>query len=228
LGYLRDIRRIRKVKNKWEKAYNDLLEEFPDGSLTLVGEEADAVRGLLEGRKLDPKKLKELIEKLESDNATLRNENLTNAAKLTSSRVAELTGYDKDAFDAVVRNGNLHVEFKPIEVDGVGAEKGKKVKKDWPFVRPKGDEKAPLQKFDDFVEASQKYMWPSLKQSTGTKQGQQSGATAVIDSTSAPREGTSGETNPVKAMLERDKKRAEERKVDPFAIARRPATVSTQ
>lgn len=225
LDYLRNLRRVRKVKNRWKKAYEELQQEMPEGSLVLVGEEADAVRGLIEARKLDPKKLTGLIETLESDLAKERKTNLENAEQLASSRVAELTGYNKDAFDTVRRSGTLHVEFRPIEVD----EKGQKVKKDYPFVRPKADDKAPLVKFDDYVDQHQKHMWPALKagsQQNGNRQSSGT-ATAVVDGTSAPRDGTGGETNPVKAMLERDRKRAEERKVDPFAIARR-APVSTQ
>lgn len=210
LGYLRDIRRIRKVKNEWKRKYEELAEEYPEDSVVLVGEEANAVRELIEARKLDPKKLKSLIETLESDLAAERKTNLDHTEKLTSSRVAELTGYNKDAWDAVRRNGNLAVEFKQIEVD----EKGQKVKKDFPFVRPKGDEKAALVKADEWIEANQKYMWPALKSGNGApqQQGRPSGTTtAVVDGTPAPREGTSGETDPVKASLERDKQRAIQR-----------------
>lgn len=210
LGYLRDIRRIRKVKNEWKRKYEELAEEYPEDSVVLVGEEANAVRELIEARKLDPKKLKSLIETLESDLAAERKTNLDHTEKLTSSRVAELTGYNKDAWDAVRRNGNLHVEFKQIEVDGEGAQKGQKVKKDFPFVRPKGDDKAALVRADEYIEANQKYMWAALKQGGAQQQnGRPSGTTtAVIDGTPAPRDGSSGETDPVKAALQRDKEAA--------------------
>ena len=218
LNYLRDIRKLRRQRNRIRDDYNALLEEMPEGSLILVGDEASAVRSLLEDRKLDPKKLKELIGKLENDLATERKTNLENSEKLLFSRIAENTGYDRDAIEAVARNGNLHVETKQIEVDGEGAEKGKKVKKDWPFVRPKGDEKAALTNFDDFVTQNQKFMWRALKPDTkSAPKGQSSGTTAVIDSTSAPRGGTDSGDDLVKQSLERDKKRAEGRP-DPFAI----------
>ena len=48
-------------------------------------------------------------------------------------------------------------------------------------------------------------MWPALKQGSGSQQqGRTAGSSAaVIDGTPAPREGESGDTNPVKEFLAR-------------------------
>jgi len=208
LTYLRDIRRIRRVKNRWQRAYEELREEFPEGHLTFVGEEADALRQLLDGRKLDPKKLVSLIGQLENDLATERTTNLKNSADLLSSRIAEATGYTREAIDTVLRNGNMVAELRDTEVDGTGAERGKKVTKKLPWVRAKGDDKAAWSQFDGYVTANQNYMWGALKPA-GTKQnGSTSGTTTVIDSSPAPRDGTTSGSDPVKEMLEKDKERS--------------------
>lgn len=220
LGYLRDIRKFRRQRNAARERVQELLDEMPEGSLILVGEEASAIRSLLETRKLDPKKLADLIGKLESDLAAEKATNLENAGKLLYSRIAEITGWDKGAVEAVARTGNQIIELKQIEVDGEGTEKGKKVKKDWPHVRPKGDDKAAFTKMDDYVRSSQPYMMAALtqKSSATSGKGQSSGSTtAVVDGTSAPRDGSSEGTNPVQESLERDRKRAE-KQADPFAI----------
>jgi hypothetical protein len=225
IGYLRDLRRERKIKRQLKRRIAELENELPEGALVLVDDEAEAIRSLIEGRKLDPKKLKELVEKLESDLATERATNLENAGKLLFSRIAETTGWNKDAIATAVTNGSYHVEEREIEVD----EKGKKVKKLWPHVRPKDKKDAPLVKFDEAVERDQKYMWPALRQSAQSNgQSKPGAATAVIDNTSAPREGTSGDVNPVKAMLERDQKKATEQKRDPFAILNRVTSPATR
>lgn len=229
IGYLRDLRRERKIKRQLKRRIAELEDELPEGALVLVDDEADAVRSIIEGRKLDPKKLKELIEKLESDLATERATNLENSGKLLFSRIAETTGWNKDAIATAVNNGSYHVEEREVEVDGTGPEKGKKVKKMWPHVRPKDKKDAPLVKLDEAIERDQKYMWPALRQSAQSNGQPKSGATtAVIDNTSAPREGTSGDVNPVKAMLERDQKKAEAQKKDPFAILNRVASPASR
>lgn len=225
LNYLRDLRRLRRLNRELKAQIAELEDEMPDGSLILVGDEATAMRSILETRKLDPKKLADLLAKLENDLATERTTNEGNTRKLLFSRIAENTGYNRDAVEIVANTGNLHIEEKEIEVDGVGADKGKKVKKMWPFVRPKGDDKAALVKLDDYVEANQKIMWPALKTGNGTQQGntRSSGTTtAVVDGTSAPRDGVSGETNMVKEALERDKKKGEARG-NPIDFLRGPA-----
>jgi hypothetical protein len=220
IGYLRDLRRERKIKRQLKRRIAELENELPEGALVLVDDEAEAIRSLIEGRKLE-----ELVEKLESDLATERATNLENAGKLLFSRIAETTGWNKDAIATAVTNGSYHVEEREIEVD----EKGKKVKKLWPHVRPKDKKDAPLVKFDEAVERDQKYMWPALRQSAQSNgQSKPGAATAVIDNTSAPREGTSGDVNPVKAMLERDQKKAEGQKKDPFAILNRVTSPATR
>lgn len=212
LTYLRDIRKLRQQRNKARQQVQDLLEEMPEGSLTFVGEEADAIRQLLEGRKLDPKKLASLLGDLEDKLAKATQTNLENDRKLLFSRVAEATGWNREAVEIAANNGQLHVELRTVEVDGAGADKGKKVKKDWPFVRPKGDDKAPLVRMDEFLDGSPtlKVLWPALKAGSGSQNGdtRTSGATsAVVDGTSAPRGGSSGESNMVKDALARESER---------------------
>lgn len=158
-----DLIEARRKKNHWKARYEELAEETPEGAIILTDDEAAAITKIRE-RKLELKKLPELIEKFENDNATLLAENVTFKNRALYSEFSKTSGYNSDAIEGVVSNERLHAEMGDVKVEKTDAA-GKKTSesKKTLMVRKAADPKAPLVPFDEYVEKNAKWMWPSIR-----------------------------------------------------------------